>query len=178
MGVPHVVCPLVSACLWCWKLVPPIVALMPTSAKVMENFDVGLGLNLGLGNGGAVYDWLVANGAHHRVFSAACPCPCQPSFLVAVVLTSHSSRRGHCLIGTLAAIVHTPAAIGELLPSSTRRRLPLVLVADLLVDSRWCHLLAVLVRTPAAIFSPSSSPLVADLPCLASPDSSPLPSPC
>ncbi|KAL5994064.1 hypothetical protein ACLOJK_034935 [Asimina triloba] len=109
---------------------------------------------------------------------AACPCPCQPSFLVVVVLTSHSSRRGHRLIGTLAAIVRTPTAIGELLPSSTCRRLPLVLVVDLLADSRWCHLLAVLVRTPAAIFSPSSSPLVADLPCLASPDSSPLPSPC
>ncbi|KAL5993278.1 hypothetical protein ACLOJK_014202 [Asimina triloba] len=106
--------------------------------------------------------------------NVACPCPCQPSFLVAVVLTSHSSRRGHRLISTLAAIVRTPAAIGELLPLSTRRRLPLVLVADLLTDSRWCHLLAVLVRTPAAIFSPSSSPLIADLPCLATPASPPL----
>ncbi|KAL5997781.1 hypothetical protein ACLOJK_008711 [Asimina triloba] len=117
-------------------------------------------------------------------FSAACSCPQRrlllPSAPPALALASPPSSSPSSSLVTPpvvvipAAIVRTPAAIGELLPSSTRRRLPLVLVADLLADSRWCHLLAVLVRTdrtPAAIFLPSSSPLVADLPCLASPDS-------
>ncbi|KAL5978000.1 hypothetical protein ACLOJK_037023 [Asimina triloba] len=123
----------------------------------------------------------------------------------------HSTPPVVVIVRTPAAIVRTPAAIGDLLPSSlsppvvvsSRRRLPLVLVADLLPDSRWCGLPRRFspspppsLISPASLLPSLSPPVVATLsssrprrrssrrfsrrlplvlPCLASPDSSPLP---